>query len=83
MHPRTKSCLKKAGLSFKRSDLLKIIEPVGYLQMIYLLNHASLVITDSGGTSKGSILVRKTLCTLLRETTGLKLLRPDGILLLD
>ncbi len=69
MHPRTKSCLKKAGLSFKRSDLLKIIEPVGYLQMIYLLNHASLVITDSGGLQKEAYWSGKHCVTLLRETT--------------
>jgi UDP-N-acetylglucosamine 2-epimerase (non-hydrolysing) len=45
-HPRTKHRLEAAGL---RMDRVRMIEPVGYLEMLDLVEHAFAVITDSGG----------------------------------
>jgi UDP-N-acetylglucosamine 2-epimerase (non-hydrolysing) len=45
-HPRTKLRLEEAGL---RMDRVRMIEPVGYLEMLDLVEHAFAVITDSGG----------------------------------
>ncbi len=45
-HPRTRARLEAAGL---RMDRVKLIEPVGYLEMLDLVEHAFAVITDSGG----------------------------------
>ncbi len=45
-HPRTKRRLEQAGL---RMDGVRMLEPVGYLEMLDLIEHAFAVITDSGG----------------------------------
>lgn len=45
-HPRTRQRLEDAGL---RMDRVRMLEPVGYLQMLDLVEHAFAVITDSGG----------------------------------
>jgi UDP-N-acetylglucosamine 2-epimerase (non-hydrolysing) len=45
-HPRTRRRLEEAGLSM---DRVRMLEPVGYLQMLDLVEHAFAVITDSGG----------------------------------
>ena len=69
MHPRTRACLERAGISIERTDGLKIVEPVSYLDMISLLRHASLVITDSGGVQKEAYWAGVPCVTLMRETT--------------
>ncbi len=45
-HPRTRQRLAEAGLKLDRVHLL---EPVGYLEMLDLVEHAFAVVTDSGG----------------------------------
>ena len=45
-HPRTKLRLEAAGL---RMDGVRMLEPVGYLEMLDLVEHAFAVVTDSGG----------------------------------
>lgn len=69
MHPRTRVCLERAGISIERTDGLKIVEPVSYLEMISLLRHARLVITDSGGVQKEAYWAGVPCVTLMRETT--------------
>lgn len=56
MHPRTQKCLKNFGLweSIQSIDNLEIIEPVGYTEMMSLMQRARLIVTDSGGVSKES-----------------------------
>jgi UDP-N-acetylglucosamine 2-epimerase (non-hydrolysing) len=45
-HPRTRRRLQDAGL---RMDRVRMLEPVGYLEMLDLVEHAFAVVTDSGG----------------------------------
>lgn len=45
-HPRTLRRLEDAGL---RMDRVRMLEPVGYLEMLDLVEHAFAVVTDSGG----------------------------------
>lgn len=45
-HPRTKRRLEEAGL---RMDRVTMLDPVGYLEMLDLVEHAFAVVTDSGG----------------------------------
>lgn len=56
MHPRTKKKLEEFELLDKATSIpnFNIVNPVGYLEMVTLLQHASYVITDSGGLSKES-----------------------------
>lgn len=56
MHPRTQKCLKEFNLWKDVEGIrnLEIIDPVGYLEMISLMQRARLVVTDSGGVSKES-----------------------------
>ena len=49
VHPRARRCLRAAGLTIERGGDLRLIDPVGYLEMLGLVAEATLVITDSGG----------------------------------
>lgn len=45
-HPRTQRRLEEAGL---KVDRVRLLEPVGYLEMLDLVENAFAVVTDSGG----------------------------------
>ena len=65
LHPRT---IKKVD-SFKlNKNNIIIINPVGYLMMLFLLKNAYMIITDSGGLQKEAYFL-KTPCTTLRNET--------------
>ena len=56
MHPRTRKCLQEFGL-WERANAIPnfdIIESVGYVEMVKLMQRAKLILTDSGGVSKES-----------------------------
>lgn len=67
-HPRTVAILRESGSSWSASARLKMIDPVGYLDMIKLLKHAKFAMTDSGGLQKEALFLR-TPCITLREET--------------
>ena len=64
LHPRTKAILEKNNLSFN----LKIIDPIGYFDMLELLKNCNLVVTDSGGLQKEAFFNQKH-CIIAREET--------------
>ncbi len=64
LHPRTKNIIKKNNLNVE----FLIIEPVGYLDMIELIKHSSLIMTDSGGLQKEAFFLKKN-CVVLRDET--------------
>lgn len=64
LHPRTTAHLQKINTKPE----FKIIEPVGYFDMIVLLEHCKLVLTDSGGLQKEAYFFSKP-CVTLREQT--------------
>ena len=64
LHPRTKKII--GNLAVKPH--FTIIEPVGYFDMIELLKHCGLVITDSGGLQKEAFFFKKGCVTLRDET---------------
>ncbi|HHD78515.1 MAG TPA: UDP-N-acetylglucosamine 2-epimerase (non-hydrolyzing), partial [Epsilonproteobacteria bacterium] len=49
LHPRTKKILESLEIDISG---LTIIDPVGYLEMVWLIDHCKLVMTDSGGLQK-------------------------------
>jgi len=65
LHPRTKKTIE--SLEIKTGNLL-IIDPVGYLEMIWLLDNCDLVLTDSGGLQKEAFFFAKP-CLVLRDET--------------
>jgi UDP-N-acetylglucosamine 2-epimerase len=67
-HPRTESRLKEYGLWELATESLHVIEPVGYLDFVRLLDGADRVATDSGGVQKEAFFLR-TPCVTLREET--------------
>lgn len=56
MHPRTKKCLQEFGLWERAKTLsnMEITAPLGYVEMVKLMQRAKLILTDSGGVSKES-----------------------------
>jgi len=49
VHPRTRNALGTLGLRHEADGGLRLLEPLGYLEMLSLVAAAQLVITDSGG----------------------------------
>ncbi|MBS7817044.1 non-hydrolyzing UDP-N-acetylglucosamine 2-epimerase [Wohlfahrtiimonas chitiniclastica] len=69
LHPRTKKILSQHHLDLN----VHIIEPVGYLEMIWLLQHCSLVLTDSGGVQKEAFFFKKPCVTMRDQTEWIEL----------
>jgi UDP-GlcNAc3NAcA epimerase len=72
LHPRTKKIFDKSKLAAASSQLI-MTEPVGYLQMIWLLQNCELVMTDSGGLQKEAFFFHKPCITLRYETEWVEL----------
>ena len=70
LHPRTKKVLKNLNINTSK---LTIIEPVGYLEMVWLIDNCSLIITDSGGLQKEAYFFEKFCITLRDETEWVEL----------
>lgn len=70
MHPRTTNNLKKFGLYEAVASIkdLHILEPQGYLQFLHLMDHAQLIVTDSGGIQEETTFLRVP-CLTFRDTT--------------
>jgi UDP-GlcNAc3NAcA epimerase len=67
IHPRTANRLREYNISLEHSNI-RIIDPVGYIEMLKLLKHAKLVLTDSGGLQKEAFW-SQTPCITLRDST--------------
>ena len=48
VHPRTRSRIQELSMKFP-SATFRLVEPLGYLELLCLMNSAALVVTDSGG----------------------------------
>lgn len=70
VHPRTRERLRAAGLLDRLAALpgLRLLGPLGYLDMIGLLAEARLALTDSGGVQEETTLLGVP-CLTLRENT--------------
>ncbi len=65
LHPRTRQAAARFGIDLSG---LRIVDPVGYLDMTALLANCSTVLTDSGGVQKEAYFHRKP-CVTLRDAT--------------
>jgi len=68
MHPRTRKMCGQFGISLNGETGLKILEPRGYHDSLWLTENARLVLTDSGGLQEESTYFR-TPCLTLRPNT--------------
>jgi UDP-N-acetylglucosamine 2-epimerase (non-hydrolysing) len=51
VHPRTRSRIRDLDLNLPNSTL-RLVDPLGYLDFLALMNSAALVVTDSGGVQE-------------------------------
>jgi UDP-N-acetylglucosamine 2-epimerase len=66
VHPRTIPLVREAGVG--KDDNIIICDPLPYREMIALVAHARVVLTDSGGLQKESVVIG-TPCVTLRDET--------------
>ena len=68
IHPRTRNMLDAFGITASGPPHLKLIDPVGYHDSLFLTENARFVITDSGGIQEESTYLRIP-CLTLRPNT--------------
>lgn len=70
LHPRTRNHIIKTGLDMEN---VNCIEPVGYFDMLCLLDNCRAVFTDSGGVQKEAYFFHKPCITMRDETEWVEL----------
>lgn len=73
LHPRTKKMLplmlgEEYANALSANPNIKIIEPVSFLEMIYLEKKSDLIVTDSGGVQKEAYFLHKPAVILRPQT---------------
>jgi UDP-N-acetylglucosamine 2-epimerase (non-hydrolysing) len=78
LHPRTRRKIIEYGLmnELANNRSIRLLKPLGYLEFLYVLKHAYVVLTDSGGVQEEAFTLRIPTVTLRYNTE-----RPETILL--
>tara|TARA_B110000090_G_scaffold198195_1_gene236895 strand:- start:192 stop:1253 length:1062 start_codon:yes stop_codon:yes gene_type:complete len=71
LHPRTRGVLETAKITIPAN--VRLVSPVGYLEMIWLEMHCRAIATDSGGVQKEAYFHGKPCVTLREETEWVEL----------
>lgn len=83
LHPRTRLALEREKIDDNILKQMKIIDPVGYLDMIKLEKHARVIATDSGGVQKEAFFFQIPCVTLRNETEWVELVEMGWNQLVD
>ncbi len=88
LHPRTKKTLTEPTLNdlfnkIKNCNLIKIIPPASFLEMVVLEKNALLIMTDSGGVQKEAYYFKKPCVILRNETEWIEILENNAGVLAD
>jgi UDP-N-acetylglucosamine 2-epimerase len=85
IHPRTVRVLRDIGLlgRLRLCRNVKIIEPVGYIDFIRLMQGASKMVTDSGGAQKEAYLLSVPCITIRRNTEWVETVKVGWNILTD
>jgi len=67
VHPRTRPLLAEAGLGSDEA-MIRLVPPVGYLDMLALEKNAAVILTDSGGVQEEACMVGTPCVTVRRNT---------------
>ncbi|MGE0586924.1 MAG: non-hydrolyzing UDP-N-acetylglucosamine 2-epimerase [Bradyrhizobium sp.] len=67
LHPRTRKQIATFGLEERLGDI-RIVEPLGYLEMVGLQRDAAVIATDSGGVQKEAFF-HSVPCVTMRDET--------------
>lgn len=73
LHPRTRGVLQQTGRLASLAQHVKLISPVGYLDMVQLEKYAAQIVTDSGGVQKEAFFYQVPCVTLRDETEWVEL----------
>ena len=70
IHPRTENNLKRFGLLERLQAVpnLRLMEPQGYLEFLNLMEHAAMIVTDSGGIQEETTFLQVP-CLTFRDST--------------
>ena len=70
VHPRTRAGLREAGLDARLAapGNVHVVDPIGYLEFLSLMENAAAVVTDSGGIQEETTYLGVP-CLTLRDTT--------------
>jgi UDP-GlcNAc3NAcA epimerase len=78
VHPRTAKLLREELTAWMPRPQLRLIEPLGYLDMVRLVDGARLVLTDSGGLQKEAFFLGCPCVTLRAETEWVETVEAGG-----
>lgn len=73
LHPRTQKMLATMSVDIRAVPGVRVIDPVGYLDMVMLEKNAAVILTDSGGVQKEAYFHRVPCVTLRDETEWVEL----------
>ncbi|MEE2789012.1 MAG: UDP-N-acetylglucosamine 2-epimerase (non-hydrolyzing) [Myxococcota bacterium] len=82
LHPRTRKVLEGMDYDFSASALT-MIEPVGYLEILWLLENCALLVTDGGGLQKEAYFMSSPCVTLRNSSEWTELLDIGANVLAD
>jgi UDP-GlcNAc3NAcA epimerase len=74
LHPRTRAALVRLGRLNELKSSVRVVEPLGYLEMVELEKFAALIATDSGGIQKEAFFYEVPCVTLRSETEWVELI---------